>query len=77
MSNYRKLAFQCYPAYCDSCGWEAYPEVLEVHHVDHNRENNAQENLRILCPTCHRVTHYMARGEDQVEWDELNEWDRE
>ncbi|NLF57290.1 MAG: HNH endonuclease, partial [Candidatus Hydrogenedens sp.] len=31
------------------------PAVLEVAHIDGNRENNAVENLVILCPNCHKM----------------------
>ena len=28
--------------------------VLEVHHIDENRNNNDISNLVILCPICHK-----------------------
>lgn len=31
--------------------------VLVVHHVDHNRKNNAITNLRWLCRNCHYLVH--------------------
>ena len=33
--------------------------MLEVHHIDENRQNNNPSNLIILCPTCHKklTTH--------------------
>lgn len=39
---------------CSSCG---SPYFLRTHHVDFNRENNAKENLRVLCHECHCVVH--------------------
>ena len=30
-------------------------EILEVHHIDGDRSNNEPENLRIICPNCHRA----------------------
>ena len=41
---------------CEICGlseWMGKPIPLELHHRDHNRYNNALDNLHILCPTCH------------------------
>lgn len=41
---------------CEVCGlseWMGKPIPLELHHKDHNRYNNALDNLQILCPTCH------------------------
>lgn len=53
-SSYRKRAFQEYPHKCLVCGWNEDERILEVHHIDENREHNEIENLCILCPTCHR-----------------------
>jgi hypothetical protein len=52
--NYRKLAFNSYPAVCAHCGF-GIRDVLEVAHIDCNRSNNAVANLIILCPTCHKM----------------------
>lgn len=52
--NYRKKAFSNYPHLCLNCGWSEDEDILEVHHIDENRENNKIDNLMILCPTCHR-----------------------
>lgn len=53
-SGYRKRAFKIYPHKCAVCGWSEDERILEVHHIDENREHNNIENLCILCPTCHR-----------------------
>jgi 5-methylcytosine-specific restriction endonuclease McrA len=34
---------------------------LEVHHTDHDRENNDESNLVTLCQSCHLAHH--LRGE--------------
>lgn len=52
--NYRLRAFENYEHKCAVCGWEEDERVLEVHHIDENRENNYLDNLIILCPICHR-----------------------
>lgn len=52
--NYRKKALENYEHKCFVCGWDEDERILEVHHVDENREHNELENLRILCPICHR-----------------------
>jgi len=52
--NYRKLAFETYPAMCAHCGF-GIKDVLEVAHIDCNRANNAPSNLVILCPNCHKM----------------------
>ena len=53
--SYRKKAFKHYRAKCFSCGYNKNKKILEVHHIDCNRENNKLENLIILCPNCHRI----------------------
>ncbi len=57
LSSYRKLAFDNFPHECYHCKYNKYPNVLQVHHLDENRENNNLENLRIVCPTCHSELH--------------------
>jgi hypothetical protein len=42
---------------CEKCGVDLsrhdYQYYLEVHHKDHNKMNNAKENLQCLCVKCH------------------------
>jgi L-lactate utilization protein LutB len=54
--QYRKLALKHYHdrVYCVHCGF-GIVEVLEVAHLDGNRQNNAPDNLTFLCPTCHKM----------------------
>ena len=54
--NYRKLAFGHYHdrLYCAHCGF-GIVEVLEVAHLDGDRQHNVADNLAILCPTCHKM----------------------
>ena len=54
--NYRELAFASYPPVCAHCGF-GIPAVLEVAHIDGNRQNNNVGNLVILCPNCHKSVH--------------------
>lgn len=51
---YRRNAFLHYEHKCAICGWNKDERVLEVHHIDENRDNNNIDNLIILCPTCHK-----------------------
>ncbi|PID37302.1 MAG: hypothetical protein CSA24_03310 [Deltaproteobacteria bacterium] len=48
---------------CQVCG--AWNAVLQVHHVDHDRRNNAETNLLTVCAPCHLAYH--GRGELQEE----------
>ena len=54
--KYRKTALDHYHdwVYCVHCGF-GIVEVLEVAHLDGNRQHNDPDNLAILCPTCHKM----------------------
>lgn len=41
---------------CERC-FEVRLAALEVHHKDHNRKNNTEDNLTTLCATCHAIEH--------------------
>ena len=55
-TQYRALAFRSYPHQCAICGYHDDDDIslLDVHHIDSDRENNDLDNLIILCPNCHR-----------------------
>ena len=40
-------------ARCTECGKNALDIQLEVHHKDHNKENDTYQNIEILCINCH------------------------
>ena len=42
---------------CEKCGYSEHPEILGVHHIDKNHDNNAIDNLIVLCPNCHSLEH--------------------
>lgn len=52
--NCRKIAFEHCPPICAYYGF-GISEVLEVAHIDCDRDNNKIENLAILCPNCHKM----------------------
>lgn len=58
--NYFYQAFLHKPHQCNRCGIEDY-ELLCVHHIDFNHNNNAIDNLEILCANCHYRIHF-GRG---------------
>lgn len=50
---------------CERCGiseWQGMPLVIQLHHIDGNPNNNALENLQILCPNCHSQVHNYYKG---------------
>ena len=59
--TYRNIAFRHHPPQCKYCGYSRYKEVLEVHHIDEDRDNNNPSNLEVVCPTCHVEQHFLRR----------------
>jgi hypothetical protein len=44
---------------CESCQlteWLGGAIPIELHHMDGDPENNAPENLQVVCPNCHALT---------------------
>lgn len=46
---------------CSACGYHKMPEILEVHHIDHDHTNNMIDNLVLLCPNCHSEHHFTTK----------------
>jgi hypothetical protein len=60
--GYRELALKRYPWVCGRCAREftrANVQLLEVHHRDHNHDNNPPDgsNWELLCTYCHENEH--------------------
>lgn len=53
-TSYRKTCFHYYEEACLVCGES---EIVDVHHLDHDRSNNSPKNLIPLCPTHHMYIH--------------------
>ncbi|MGD3111107.1 HNH endonuclease signature motif containing protein [Streptomyces sp. YGL11-2] len=61
----RALEEKGVPHRCAECGlgdiWQGKRLVLEIDHVNGDRLDNRQENLRYLCPSCHSQTRTFGR----------------
>lgn len=69
INTYRSVAFRLYEHKCAVCGWNEDPLILQVHHIDENRQNNVADNLIILCPNCHAklTSHrYVLLNKNQI-----------
>jgi predicted nucleic-acid-binding Zn-ribbon protein len=49
LEDYKKITKSCI-----ICGFD---KVVDLHHLDENRENNSKENLVGLCPNHHKMVH--------------------
>ena len=57
----RRYIFEKSNGACIKCGWsETNPFTnkipLQIHHKDGNAKNATEENLELLCPSCHSLT---------------------
>ena len=66
--DYRKLCFNNYDKKCAICN---EVNILDVHHIDGNHNNNSINNLIPLCPTHHRYIH--SKFYHLIEQD-INKW---
>lgn len=41
---------------CKLTEWNGQPIPIELDHIDGNKHNHQQDNLRLLCPNCHAQT---------------------
>lgn len=61
ISSVKKYIFESRNNKCECCG-KSYINpftglsVLQIHHIDGDCTNNKDENLQLLCPTCHAMT---------------------
>lgn len=65
--EYRRIAFEHHGKKCEHCSYDERTTLLDVHHIDSNRNNNDPSNLMVLCVLCHAaVTRRLARIENRV-----------
>lgn len=55
LSTYRNRALIMLKNECVRCGYHEHVELLDVDHIDSNRQNNDISNLQILCVMCHAI----------------------
>jgi hypothetical protein len=58
----RKYIFIKYNTKCHKCGWceintKSGKTPLTINHIDGNSSNSTEDNLELLCPNCHALTH--------------------
>lgn len=55
ITTYRERAFKKYGIICSRCKYVGDDRMLDVHHLDGNRQNNQIINLEVLCVWCHAL----------------------
>jgi hypothetical protein len=65
----RLIALKIKQEKCEVCNiseWQGRKAPLELHHIDGQRENNALENVMIICPNCHAQTdNYKGKNKNK------------
>ena len=54
---YHNLSLEEYNQLAKECAVCGFTKVVDLHHLDHNRKNNAKTNLVAICPNHHRMLH--------------------
>jgi hypothetical protein len=65
-SNVRQYLLEKHDLKCCKCGWgkinlSTGKIPLQVHHIDGNAKNCKENNLELLCPSCHSLTDNFGR----------------
>jgi hypothetical protein len=55
LHTYRNRALIMLKNKCVRCGYDEHIQLLDVDHIDSNRQNNDITNLQILCVMCHAI----------------------
>jgi len=60
-AHIRKYIFIKYESKCSECEWSKINPItnnipLEIDHIDGDWNNHKEDNLRLLCPSCHSLT---------------------
>lgn len=66
LSTYRNRALILLKNECVRCGYHEHVELLDVDHIDSNRQNNDISNLQILCVMCHAIKTRLPHLYDSV-----------
>ena len=71
--NQRKRILERDGHRCVWCGvgteYNGKPLTLQVDHIDGNRKNNSDENLRTMCPNCHSQTDTYTFNKTKSDFD--------
>lgn len=54
-------------AECELTDWLGKPIILDLDHIDGNPTNNMPDNLRLLCPNCHRQTKTWGNQQSRID----------
>jgi len=74
VSNRRRVAMKWTCAACDvNC--ESLHHLLDVHHVNRNKQDNTDGNLLVLCLLCHRDQGFNSTYDDHMLLEKDKRWE--
>jgi len=56
--KWHNISLELYKKVTKKCLICGFSKVVELHHLDHNKDNNSAENLIGLCPNHHKLLHH-------------------
>jgi hypothetical protein len=62
--KYHKIEPEVYKRITKSCLICGFDKVVDLHHLDKNRQNNSEDNLIGLCPNHHRMKHDLRYSQE-------------
>jgi len=68
--NYRKthnIDIQTYKKITSECVICHFSKIVELHHLDKNKENNSEENLIGVCPNHHKMIHDFRYRKEMID----------
>ena len=55
--RYHNIEPELYKEVTKNCKICSFDKIVEMHHLDHNKNNNSNDNLVGLCPNHHKMLH--------------------
>jgi hypothetical protein len=57
IKKYHNIPLEIWRDVTKKCILCDFDKIVDLHHIDHNKENNSRDNLVGLCPNHHRIIH--------------------
>ena len=64
VEKYHNITFELWQEITKKCILCDFDKIVDLHHLDHNKENNSRENSVGLCPNHHRMIHDVRFRDD-------------
>lgn len=62
--RYHGIDPKLYKKVIEKCAICNFNKIIEMHHLDHDKTNNSEDNLAGLCPNHHKMVHMKAHQKE-------------